>query len=90
MKLDFDALLNELADRVADRVIERMKGRSPVAAPGKAYLDSNQAADLLAMTPEALGAMRRRGKGPPFLRIGRLIRYNVAAIEEWLEARRRQ
>lgn len=84
-KIDLDALLDDLADRIADRVAERWKVRKAALPIEKAYLDTNQAADLLALTPGALGALRRRGKGPPFVRVGRLIRYSVAAVQQWLE-----
>jgi hypothetical protein len=35
----------------------------------------------------ALRKWRRRGEGPAYVRVGRLIRYNRAAIEAWLMTR---
>ncbi|HEU4583641.1 MAG TPA: helix-turn-helix domain-containing protein [Polyangiaceae bacterium] len=39
------------------------------------YLDTKQAAALLGVTVKGLEGLRARGKGPPFVRIGRAIRY---------------
>lgn len=49
-------------------------------------------ARLLKMREKTLANQRSRGEGPPFLRVGRSIRYSRAEVEVWLvdqqEARR--
>ena len=30
---------------------------------------------------------RERGPGPPFIRIGRAVRYRISDLDEWLENR---
>lgn len=37
---------------------------------------------------KTLEAWRSRGQGPPFVRVGRLIRYRREDIEAWVIARR--
>ncbi len=37
-------------------------------------------------TASALRRMRREGRGPRWTRVGRLIRYPRAWVQEWLEA----
>jgi hypothetical protein len=39
------------------------------------YLTTKEAAALLGVSPKGLEAMRARGDGPPFTRIGRRVRY---------------
>lgn len=51
-------------------------------------LTEQQAAEYLGgLTPKALQAWRVRGGGPPFLKIGRLIRYRESDLHSWLESR---
>jgi predicted DNA-binding transcriptional regulator AlpA len=46
-----------------------------------------QAAELLGVTESALEAWRRRGGGPPHVRVGRLPRYAPSALKSWIAAR---
>jgi predicted DNA-binding transcriptional regulator AlpA len=52
-------------------------------------LDQRQAATRLGLpSARTLEAWRRRGYGPPFLRLSpRLVRYRASDIEQWLAAR---
>lgn len=50
-------------------------------------LTPSQAAELLATTPAVLGTWRWRGSGPPFIRVGRSIRYSQRQLNDWLDAR---
>lgn len=38
------------------------------------------------LSPGTLANQRSRGEGPPFVRIGRTIRYSRKAVAEWLAA----
>jgi len=46
-----------------------------------------QAAELLNLSTRTLQSWRIKGGGPRFLKLGRAIRYRVADLNEWLEAR---
>lgn len=43
---------------------------------------------MLRVSPSTLINWRREGtlNGPPFVRVGRLIRYKVAEVQAWLNA----
>ena len=52
-------------------------------------LKTVEAAQRLRVSPSTLTKWRMRGEGPPFIRCGsRLILYDPAAIDAWLETRR--
>jgi excisionase family DNA binding protein len=51
------------------------------------FLTQEQAAKLLTVSPATLQDWRVRGGGPPFARIGRLIRYMRADLLAWSAAR---
>jgi predicted DNA-binding transcriptional regulator AlpA len=51
-------------------------------------LSTEQVAAQLGISRAALELRRRRGSGPPFVRVSpRMIRYRVADLEAWLAAR---
>lgn len=50
-------------------------------------LNEEQAAEVLTVTPKALQAWRSRGGGPRFFKVGRLVRYTQAHLEEFLASR---
>jgi excisionase family DNA binding protein len=51
------------------------------------YLTAKQAADYLNVTENALAKLRLAGGGPPFVRLGRRIRYGQGAIDSWIHSR---
>lgn len=54
-------------------------------APGKALLTAEQAAEYLHVQTQTLANWRGTGKGPKFIRIGRLIRYRLDALDAFIE-----
>lgn len=40
----------------------------------------------LDMTVQALATMRFRGEGPAYVKVGRRVRYNMADVEQWIDA----
>ncbi len=53
-------------------------------------VDTAGAAKLAGIAQKTLENMRSRGDGPPFLKLGRLVRYDPRDIEDWKAARRFQ
>ena len=49
-------------------------------------LNETDAAAYLDTSRDYLKKKRRFGGGPPFVRIGRMIRYRVVDLDRWLEA----
>ena len=50
-------------------------------------LTTKDAADLLRVSTSWLAKARMRGDGPPFLRIGRSIRYRQSDLLRWMRSR---
>jgi predicted DNA-binding transcriptional regulator AlpA len=66
-------------------------GAQPFKGPVQAMvlLTPKEAARLLKMSVSWLAKARMRGDGPPFIRVGRSIRYSEAALVQWMKARQR-
>lgn len=50
------------------------------------YYDTYTLAEHLGLSWETLKKWRQTGYGPPWIKIGQLVRYNVAEAEAWLAA----
>lgn len=46
----------------------------------------HEASRMLDMSTKTLANQRSRGEGPPFVRLGRTIRYSRKALEAWIES----
>lgn len=44
-----------------------------------------EAATILTLSPRTLENWRARQEGPPYKKLGAVVRYDTAALEEWLE-----
>ena len=54
------------------------------------YVDDKTLAKILGLSREALKQMRKRGDGPPYVRVARrAIRYSVADAKSWLAIQQR-
>jgi len=52
-------------------------------------LEPNEAAAFLKVSLSWLAKARAANDGPPFMRIGRCVRYSKAALLRWLKSRER-
>lgn len=52
-------------------------------------LTPGDAADALCLSSSWMAKARMRGDGPPFLKIGRSIRYSESALAQWLKSNMR-
>ena len=46
-------------------------------------------AERLGLSTSLLAKLRVTGEGPPFLKIGKSVRYDPVAVDEWLANRKR-
>jgi predicted DNA-binding transcriptional regulator AlpA len=53
------------------------------------FLEPKEAAEFLKISVSWLAKARMREDGPPFIQIGRSIRYGKAALLRWLKSRER-
>jgi excisionase family DNA binding protein len=59
------------------------------ATPVMVLLTPKEAAKVLKVSLSWLAKARMRGDGPPFIKIGRNIRYAEAALLQWMKSRQR-
>jgi predicted DNA-binding transcriptional regulator AlpA len=52
-------------------------------------LTPKEAAELLKVSLSWLAKARMRGDGPPFICVGRAIRYDQVALIQWMKSRQR-
>ena len=48
-------------------------------------LDTPGVSDLLGVSAKTLAHWRLQGTGPDYVRVGRHVRYQLSAIERWLD-----
>jgi len=53
-------------------------------------LTPKEAAKLLKVSLSWLAKARMRGDGPPYIQVGRSIRYSEAALLQWMKSRQRR
>jgi len=58
----------------------------PVPAATSSLMTERDVCARLRMSPAHVQAMRRKGTGPQFVRIGKAVRYPEAAVSDWLAA----
>lgn len=52
-------------------------------------LSTNDAARRLGLSPRTLEALRVRGGGPEFIKLGRRVLYEPQSLTRWIDANRR-
>ncbi|RIL06414.1 MAG: DNA-binding protein [Proteobacteria bacterium] len=62
-----------------EEAIERALRGSPVE-----FLNTRQAAAYLSLSVPRLEIWRSRGQGPPYTRVGRIIRYSRTDLNQWM------
>jgi predicted DNA-binding transcriptional regulator AlpA len=72
------------------RTPEAARPESLRSISGERLLTVRDAANVLRLSESWLAKARMRGDGPPFVKIGRSIRYSEGALREWLQSRTRQ
>jgi predicted DNA-binding transcriptional regulator AlpA len=62
---------------------------SKLPEPMRALLTPAEAAKILRMSVSWLAKRRMHGNGPPYIRIGRSIRYSEIGLMQWMKSRQR-
>ena len=52
-------------------------------------LSADEVATRLGVSPSTLSKWRTRGRGPSFVKVGALVRYPAAKVDEWLDGQLR-
>ena len=56
----------------------------PIVPAERTLLTPEQTASYLGTAPQTLANWRVVGRGPKYVRVGKLIRYRLADIDNWL------
>jgi predicted DNA-binding transcriptional regulator AlpA len=77
------------ARRKAGRTIAKRAQERREAPPDGEYLTPHQLGRLLGKSTGSLAVWRteKGAGGPPFIRVGSLVRYSRRAVEQWLQSR---
>jgi predicted DNA-binding transcriptional regulator AlpA len=54
----------------------------------RTFLTTKETADRLRLSESALEKKRVDGTGPVFVKLGKSVRYEIAALDEWISAGR--
>ena len=69
-----------------------LSSKTPSAKPPAVIvtlMTPNDAATVLKVSLSWLAKARMRGDGPPYIRVGRSIRYADVALTQWMKSRQR-
>ena len=56
----------------------------------RTLLDEKKTAQMLGLSPRTLQMWRLKGEGPPFVRLGAAIRYDLEEVNRWLDDQTRK
>lgn len=71
-----------------EEIIERLERIERALATSAApYLDTRQAAELTGIGAHTLECWRRDGEGPPYVKLGRLVKYRRLDLDAFMESR---
>ena len=71
------------------RALDTVPKAAPQLNSGERLLTPKDAANLLRLSESWLAKARMRGDGPPYVKLGRTIRYREGALLQWLRSRQR-
>jgi predicted DNA-binding transcriptional regulator AlpA len=63
--------------------------RELIIKGGERLLPPGDAANFLSLSTSFLAKGRMTGRGPPFVKLGRSVRYRESALVQWLKSRTR-
>ncbi len=77
-----------LAARVAEAVVSRLPIQTPTPRVRKQYIREREAAEYMGVKVATLRAWRllRSKNGPPFTRVGRMVMYPMAELEDHMRS----
>jgi predicted DNA-binding transcriptional regulator AlpA len=80
-----------MSQPIAQRELPQTRESRPAGkAPARErLLTPTEAADFLRVSLSWLAKARMRGDGPPFIRVGRSIRYSETALLQWMRGQQR-
>lgn len=68
-----------------DDIIARLDRIERALKAQQGYLDTRQAAEITGISTVTLECWRRDGAGPPYVKLGRLVKYRRTDLDEFME-----
>src|SRR4051794_910378 len=65
----------------------QLTAHEPATPVGESYLTAAESAQYLRSSTSTLAKYRLRGIGPPYSRIGRVIRYRRTDLDQWMASK---
>lgn len=88
-----DYFAQQIASALLQPILEELrKGvpHPPSAHPSAAtWLDTEQAAAHVGIKRNTLEVYRTQGGGPEYVKVGRKVKYSLAALDAWMSSKRR-
>ncbi|MGN7614602.1 helix-turn-helix transcriptional regulator [Magnetococcales bacterium HHB-1] len=72
--------------KALQRIIDTFCTNNALPNNNKLCVRNNKAAELLGVRPQTLAKWRTEGTGPPFIKMGKTVVYQISALKEWLQA----
>ena len=60
-----------------------MRGFDVSGGMRRRWLTTEEVAQMLGISPHTLRGWRRRGYGPPYRQLSRIVRYERGEVEQW-------
>jgi hypothetical protein len=76
----------DTSDREFNEALPQAPALGEVAIGGRRYVTAEHLAELLGKSPRTVGRWNSARIGPPRIRVGRLILFDVARLQDWLAA----
>ena len=64
-----------------------LRKSGPLASTGVVLLTAEETASRLKVSLSWMAKARMTGDGPPFIKVGRAVRYSEAALQQWIKDR---
>lgn len=84
-----DPLNQALRDAAKDAVAEALAEALQERLPEPEYLNTQQAAALVGLSPQQLEIWRHQKKGPPHIKLARAVKYRRSALIAWMDEHER-
>ena len=69
-----------------EQIIERLDRIERALKAEQGYLDTKSASGLTGISTVTLEKWRTTGEGPPFVKLGRIVRYRRSDLQDFMDA----
>lgn len=81
---DLSMSISKIVREALFQAAEQARGEQ--ATVKRLLLDEREVGELLGIASKTLGNWRSLGKGPPFIKLGALVRYRPDDVQAWVDS----